>query len=51
MGKIKLSRKQALTKEQLEAEAAMAPAGAGEPEGGSHERHDRGRPEHRGPRR
>jgi polyribonucleotide nucleotidyltransferase len=39
MGKIKLSRKQALSKEELEAEAAMAPAAAGEPEGGSHERH------------
>jgi polyribonucleotide nucleotidyltransferase len=51
MGKIKLSRKQALTKEQLEAEAALAPAAVGEPEGGSHERHDRGRPEHRGPHR
>ncbi|HET9793169.1 MAG TPA: polyribonucleotide nucleotidyltransferase [Thermoanaerobaculia bacterium] len=41
MGKIKLSRKQALSKEELEAEAAMAPATVGEPEGGSHERHDR----------
>jgi polyribonucleotide nucleotidyltransferase len=41
MGKIKLSRKQALSKEELEAEAAMAPASVGEPEGGSHERHDR----------
>jgi polyribonucleotide nucleotidyltransferase len=53
MGKIKLSRKQALSKEELEAEAAMAPAGIGEPEGGSHERHDRGRerPDHRGPQR
>ena len=48
MGKIKLSRKQALSKEELEAEAAMAPATVGEPEGGSHERHDRR--EHR-PRR
>jgi polyribonucleotide nucleotidyltransferase len=43
MGKIKLSRKQALSKEELEAEAAMAPAGGPEAEGGSHERHDRGR--------
>jgi polyribonucleotide nucleotidyltransferase len=42
-GKIKLSRKQALSKEELEAEAAMAPAAGSEPEGGSHERNDRGR--------
>jgi len=46
MGKIKLSRKQALTKEQLEAEAALAPAGGGEGDGGSHERNDRGRDRH-----
>jgi polyribonucleotide nucleotidyltransferase len=32
-GKIKLSRKQALSKEELEAEMAMAPVGAGEDEG------------------
>jgi polyribonucleotide nucleotidyltransferase len=50
MGKIKLSRKQALTKEQLEAEAALAPAAVGEPEGGSHERH-RDRSDSRGPHR
>ena len=43
MGKIKLSRKQALSKEELEAEAAMAPAAGPDAEGGSHERHDRGR--------
>ncbi len=49
MGKIKLSRKQALSKEELEAEAAMAPAAGPEAEGGSHERHDRGRD--RGPNR
>ena len=33
MGKIKLSRKQALSKEELEAEMAMAPVAAGEDEG------------------
>ncbi|MGH9444015.1 MAG: S1 RNA-binding domain-containing protein, partial [Thermoanaerobaculia bacterium] len=49
MGKIKLSRKQALSKEELEAEAAMAPAAGPDAEGGSHERHDRGRD--RGPNR
>jgi polyribonucleotide nucleotidyltransferase len=49
MGKIKLSRKQALSKEELEAEAAMAPAAGPDTEGGSHERHDRGRD--RGPNR
>ena len=32
MGKIKLSRKQALSKEELEAEMALAPAGTGEEE-------------------
>jgi polyribonucleotide nucleotidyltransferase len=56
MGKIKLSRKQALSKEALEAEMAMAPAG-GDAEEGSRGREgehtgppnrDRG---HRGPRR
>jgi hypothetical protein len=38
MGKIKLSRKQALSKEELEQEMAMAPAGGPEEE------------DHRGPR-
>ena len=49
MGKIKLSRKQALSKEELEAEMALAPAATPEHEGGSHERNDRFRD--RGPRR
>ncbi|HEY3173731.1 MAG TPA: polyribonucleotide nucleotidyltransferase, partial [Thermoanaerobaculia bacterium] len=56
MGKIKLSRKQALSKEELEAEMAMAPVGPEEDNGrrsreGEHAGHpnrDRG---HRGPRR
>jgi polyribonucleotide nucleotidyltransferase len=63
MGKIKLSRKQALSKEELEQEMAMAPVAAGEDEGrdefprgggGPSERHghpNRGRGGHRGPRR
>jgi polyribonucleotide nucleotidyltransferase len=62
MGKIKLSRKQALSKEELEAEMAMAPVAAGEDEGrdefprgsggpGEHHAHpNRGRGPHRGPR-
>jgi polyribonucleotide nucleotidyltransferase len=33
MGKIKLSRKQALSKEEIEAEMAMAPVSVGEDEG------------------
>jgi polyribonucleotide nucleotidyltransferase len=55
MGKIKLSRKQALSKEALEAEMAMAPVGPedddrgrGEREHGGPGSRDRG---HRGPRR
>jgi polyribonucleotide nucleotidyltransferase len=54
MGKIKLSRKQALSKEELEAEMAMAPVGPGEDEdsgpreGHPNRRHHGG---HRGPRR
>jgi len=62
MGKIKLSRKQALSKEELEQEMAMAPVATGEDEGrdefprggegpGEHRGHanrDRG---HRGPKR
>ena len=53
MGKIKLSRKQALSKEALEAEMAMAPVGGDEGEGPRREdagppNRDRG---HRGPRR
>jgi len=61
MGKIKLSRKQALSKEELEAELAMAPVGAGEEVGpdegrrgkeGEHYGHqNRDRGGHRGPRR
>jgi len=49
-GKIKLSRKQALSKEELEAEMAMAPIGAaGEDEGrGEFPRGGRGPHEHRG---
>jgi polyribonucleotide nucleotidyltransferase len=49
-GKIKLSRKQALSKEELEAEMAMAPVGAaGEDEGrGEFPRGGRGPSEHRG---
>jgi polyribonucleotide nucleotidyltransferase len=49
-GKIKLSRKQALSKEELEAEMAMAPVGAaGEDEGrGEFPRGGRGPGEHRG---
>jgi len=63
MGKIKLSRKQALSKEEIEAEMAMAPvAVAGEDEGrdefprgsrgpGEHHAHpNRGRAHHRGPK-
>jgi polyribonucleotide nucleotidyltransferase len=53
MGKIKLSRKQALSKEALEAEMAMAPVGGDAEEGprgreGDAGNRDRG---HRGPRR
>jgi polyribonucleotide nucleotidyltransferase len=57
MGKIKLSRKQALSKEALEAEMALAPVGGDDGEGrprGREAEHsgpgsrDRG---HRGPRR
>jgi polyribonucleotide nucleotidyltransferase len=49
-GKIKLSRKQALSKEELEAEMALAPVGApGEDEGrGEFPRGGRGPAEHRG---
>ncbi|MGH9366679.1 MAG: polyribonucleotide nucleotidyltransferase [Thermoanaerobaculia bacterium] len=49
-GKIKLSRKQALSKEELEAEMALAPVGApGEDEGrGEFPRGGRGPGEHRG---
>src|SRR5450759_534996 len=44
MGKIKLSRKQALSKEELEAEAAMAPVSGPDADGGgSHERRELGR--------
>ena len=56
-GKIKLSRKQALSKEELEAEMAMAPVGPGEddesgsPEGHPNRRHHGGHGGHRGPRR
>ncbi len=50
MGKIKLSRKQALSKEEIEAEMAMAPVGArGEDEGRDEfPRGGRGAAEHRG---
>jgi len=50
MGKIKLSRKQAMTKEQLDAEMALAPVGApGEDEGRDEfPRGGRGPGEHRG---
>jgi polyribonucleotide nucleotidyltransferase len=50
MGKIKLSRKQALSKEELEAEMALAPVGApGEDEGrGEFPRGGHGPSEHRG---
>jgi polyribonucleotide nucleotidyltransferase len=63
MGKIKLSRKQALSKEELEAEMAMAPVAAGEDEGhnefprgtrgpGEHRAHpNRDRGPHRGSRK
>ena len=64
MGKIKLSRKQALSKEELEQEMALAPVAAGEdegqdefprggrPQGDSHGHPNRGgRGGHRGPRR
>jgi polyribonucleotide nucleotidyltransferase len=44
MGKIKLSRKQAMSKEELDAEMALAPVGGGEDEG----RGDGGQGEHRG---
>jgi len=62
MGKIKLSRKQALSKEEIEQEMAMAPVAVGEDEGrdefprgtrgpGEHHAHpNRGRGPHRGPR-
>jgi len=45
MGKIKLSRKQALSKEEAEAEMAMAPSAEGksDDDGGSHDRHEHGR--------
>jgi len=55
MGKIKLSRKQALSKEALEAELALAPVGPEDDDRGRGDREnsgpgsrDRG---HRGPRR
>jgi polyribonucleotide nucleotidyltransferase len=49
MGKIKLSRKQALSKEELEAEMAMAPVAAGEDEGRNEfPRGGRGPGEHHG---
>jgi polyribonucleotide nucleotidyltransferase len=49
MGKIKLSRKQALSKEELEAEMAMAPVAAGEDEGHNEfPRGGRGPGEHHG---
>jgi polyribonucleotide nucleotidyltransferase len=55
MGKIKLSRKQALSKEELEAEMAMAPAGPAEDEprgAAEHSGHpNRDRDRDRGPRR
>ena len=44
MGKIKLSRKQAMSKEELDAEMALAPVGGGEDEG----RGDGSQGEHRG---
>jgi polyribonucleotide nucleotidyltransferase len=54
-GKIKLSRKQALSKEELEAEMAMAPAGPAEDEprgSAEHQGHpNRDRDRDRGPRR
>ncbi len=59
MGKIKLSRKQALSKEELEAEMALAPVTTGEdegrdefPRGGRGPGEHRGHPnrDHRGPR-
>ena len=59
MGKIKLSRKQALSKQELEAEMAMAPVATGEdegrdefPRGGRGPSEHRGHPnrDHRGPR-
>ena len=49
MGKIKLSRKQAMTKEELDAELALAPVGApGEDEGRDDFRGGGGQGEHRG---
>ena len=55
MGKIKLSRKQALSKEELEAEMAMAPVGPEEDDRRSREGEHAGHPNrdrgHRGPRR
>jgi polyribonucleotide nucleotidyltransferase len=56
MGKIKLSRKQALSKEELEAELAMAPVGPDEDEGRRHREGEHGGPGsrdrgHRGPKR
>jgi len=55
MGKIKLSRKQALSKEDLEAEMAMAPVGPEEDDRRSREGEHAGHPNrdrgHRGPRR
>ncbi len=61
MGKIKLSRKQALSKEELEQEMAMAPVGPGEDEGrgefprgrgpGEHHGHPNRTRGHRGPKR
>jgi polyribonucleotide nucleotidyltransferase len=54
-GKIKLSRKQALSKEELEAEMAMAPVGPEEENGRRREGEHLGHPNrdrgHRGPRR
>jgi polyribonucleotide nucleotidyltransferase len=56
MGKIKLSRKQALSKEELEAEMAMAPVGPNEeddagPREGHHNRRHGGHAGPRGPKR
>ncbi len=50
MGKIKLSRKQALSPEELEKEMAMAPAGGGDDDHGPGPRDDRGSRDDRGPR-
>jgi hypothetical protein len=49
MGKIKLSRKQAMSKEELDAEMALAPVGApGEDEGRGEFPRGGGQGEHRG---